>query len=107
MGGGPSRLYSALAQTLSNNSPGSLAHQAPPYPRNQGSLTPPEPADPPELLRECEEALRDRPPRPHRGFVCLAGDSAPNRPIRVMQWNILAQGKKYSVVTTRGRSPLN
>lgn len=51
------------------------------------------PLDPVELLRECEEALRDRPARFHRKFINLNdGDSAPSSPIRVMQWNILAQG---------------
>lgn len=50
--------------------------------------------DPAELLRQCEEALRDSPPRFHRKFTHLNdGDSAPSSPIRVMQWNILAQGR--------------
>lgn len=42
-----------------------------------------------ELLRECEAALRGRPPRFHRQFV-RCGDG-PGDAIRVMQWNILAQ----------------
>lgn len=51
------------------------------------------PHDPAELLRQCEEALRDRPARLHRKFTQLDdGDSAPSSTIRVMQWNILAQG---------------
>lgn len=51
-------------------------------------------SDPVELLRQCEEALRDRPPRFHRKFTHLGdGDSAPSSTIRVMQWNILAQGR--------------
>lgn len=51
-------------------------------------------SDPVALLRQCEEALRDRPPRFHRKFIHLNdGDSAPSSPIRVMQWNVLAQGR--------------
>lgn len=51
-------------------------------------------SDPVELLRQCEEALRDRPPRFHRKFTHVSdGSSAPSSPIRVMQWNILAQGR--------------
>lgn len=58
--------------------------------QNGSSVRPP---DPEELLRQCEEALRDRPPRLHRQFVHLNnGNGAPNSPVRVMQWNILAQG---------------
>lgn len=53
--------------------------------------------DPDQLLRECKEALHGRPARPHRDLVHLKG-AAPcsekqSPPIRVMQWNILAQGK--------------
>ncbi|XP_036933933.1 nocturnin [Acanthopagrus latus] len=51
--------------------------------------------DPDQLLRECEEALQRRPARPHRDLVYPNG-MAPchhmrSPPIRVMQWNILAQ----------------
>ena len=53
--------------------------------------------DPDQLLRECEEALQRRPARPHRDLVYPNG-MAPchhmrSPPIRVMQWNILAQGR--------------
>lgn len=51
------------------------------------------PPDPDELLRQFEEALRDRPSRFQRKFIHPSdGDSASSSPIRVMQWNILAQG---------------
>ncbi|CAB1327370.1 unnamed protein product [Coregonus sp. 'balchen'] len=104
MGSGASRLYSSLAQTLVNNNNTTTTtplahHQDPQHP----SPSPGEhPADPLELLRECEEALRDRPPRLLRAFICPGegeadreeGDnSATQRTIRVMQWNILAQGE--------------
>ncbi|XP_046900531.1 nocturnin isoform X2 [Hypomesus transpacificus] len=92
MGGGAARLYSALAQPLDlapSDHP-SPAYQDP----HSGCLTPPEPADPLDLLRECEEALRDRPPRPLRAFSSARDADthpSPNGSIRVMQWNILAQ----------------
>ncbi|XP_029932900.1 nocturnin-like isoform X1 [Myripristis murdjan] len=105
MGGGATRLYSALTQTLSSSSSRPLplpqSHLAPhQHPdvdldpafcqERQGS--PVCPPDPLVLLRQCEEALRDRPPRFHRKFIHPShGDSAPSSPIRVMQWNILAQ----------------
>lgn len=55
------------------------------------------PPDPEELLRQCEEALTDRPPRFDRKFVHIGdGDGAPSSVIRVMQWNILAQGRVHS-----------
>lgn len=55
-------------------------------------------SDPVELLRQCEEALRDSPPRFHRKFTHVGdGGSAPSSPIRVMQWNILAQGRLHLV----------
>ncbi|KAL1023858.1 hypothetical protein UPYG_G00047410 [Umbra pygmaea] len=87
MGDGASRLYSSLVY---NNSP--LAHHRDTY----ASSDVQSPAvDPLELQRECEEALRKRPPRPHRAFICPreedAGQSATSWNIRVMQWNILAQ----------------
>lgn len=61
-------------------------------------------SDPVELLRQCEEALRGRPSRFHRKFTHLNdGDSAPSSPIRVMQWNILAQGRllQSNLITLR------
>lgn len=50
-----------------------------------------EQADPDALLRECDEVLRNRPPRLHRDFVRIRASSLQNEPIRIMQWNILAQ----------------
>lgn len=53
------------------------------------------PSDPEELLRRCEEALADGPPRFHRKFTCLSdGDGASSSLVRVMQWNVLAQGMR-------------
>lgn len=53
--------------------------------------------DPDQLLRECEEALQRRPARPHRDLVYPNSMAhchhMRNPPIRVMQWNILAQGR--------------
>nr|XP_015091249.1 nocturnin [Vicugna pacos] len=89
MGNGTSRLYSALAKTLNS----SAASQHPEY------LVAPdpehlEPIDPKELLEECRAVLHTRPPRFQRDFVDLRADcpSSHHPPIRVMQWNILAQG---------------
>lgn len=52
--------------------------------------------DPDQLLRECEMALQNRPARPHRDLVYPNGMTPcphKNNPsIRIMQWNILAQG---------------
>ncbi|KAM4603415.1 nocturnin [Polymixia lowei] len=105
MGGGVTRLYSALTQTLSSSSSRPLPlsqHHLDPYQPTDSDLDPALcqerqgssvcPPDPLELLQQCEEALRDRPPRFHRNFIrCSDVDSAPSSPIRVMQWNILAQ----------------
>ncbi|CAJ1052950.1 nocturnin-like isoform X1 [Xyrichtys novacula] len=103
MGGGATRLYSVPTPMLSNSSPLPLppSHLGPCQPvgtnldpvfcqeQKGSSLCPPDPVD---LLRQCEEALRDRPPRIHRKFTFLSdGDGASSSPIRVMQWNILAQ----------------
>ena len=96
MGNGTSRLYSALTKTLD----GSPAAQHPEY------LVAPdpeqlEPIDPKELLEECRAVLHTRPPRFQRGFVDLRADgpSSSHAPIRVMQWNILAQGTPACAVT--------
>lgn len=88
MGNGTSRLYSALAKTLNS----SAAAQHPEY-----LVTPDtehlEPIDPKELLEECRAVLHTRPPRFQRDFVDLRADGPSSHPpIRVMQWNILAQG---------------
>ncbi|XP_028816672.1 nocturnin isoform X2 [Denticeps clupeoides] len=83
MGSGSSRLFGTLAQTLSSTSPA------------QAHLDPDdyecEPADPELLLRECGEALRNRPARLQRSFISLREHTKHAQPIRVMQWNILAQ----------------
>ncbi|XP_034395648.1 nocturnin-like isoform X1 [Cyclopterus lumpus] len=98
MGGGATRLYSALTQT-SSSSP--LPLPASPQPADttldpafcQGQNTSPVcPSNPVELLRQCEEALGDRAPRLHRTFTHVNdGDGVPSSSVRVMQWNILAQ----------------
>ncbi|XP_042611323.1 nocturnin-like [Cyprinus carpio] len=78
-----SRLFSTLAQTLSSAALTDPHVDADDYEYEQ--------ADPDALLRECEEVLRNRPPRMHRDFVTTRAGSLQNTPIRVMQWNILAQ----------------
>lgn len=60
------------------------------------------------LLRECEEALQRRPARPQRDLVYL-NCMAPCRrkhstSIRIMQWNILAQGRRSQLVDIRAFS---
>lgn len=105
MGGGATRLYGSVA--LSGGPP------VPPNPDRDLCQVSLEPAacrpmsadaqgvclpqqrrsDPLELLRQCEEALGEGPPRLHRTFTSLSdGGNGPGPPIRVMQWNILAQG---------------
>ncbi|KAM7418525.1 hypothetical protein PAMA_015911 [Pampus argenteus] len=104
MGGGATRLYGALTQTLSSSShnlPRPPSHLDPHQPvdinldpdLSQGQKGSPVcPPDPDELLRQCSEALRDVPPRFHRKFICPSnGNSTSNSPVRIMQWNILAQ----------------
>ncbi|XP_017287963.1 nocturnin-like isoform X1 [Kryptolebias marmoratus] len=104
MGGGATRLCTTLIQTFKSSGaplplPSSYLdpHQAaltnldPDFCLKGSSVCPP---DPVELLHQCEEALGDRPPRFVRSFVPLTdgnGNSATSSPIRVMQWNILAQ----------------
>ncbi|XP_029367268.1 nocturnin-like isoform X1 [Echeneis naucrates] len=104
MGGGATRLYSAVTRALSSSSsavPLPPSHIDPDQPAGtnldpefcqEQRASPVCPLDPVELLRQCEDALGDRPPRFHRKVVHLNnGDSAPSSPFRVMQWNILAQ----------------
>ncbi|KAM3842721.1 nocturnin [Diretmus argenteus] len=87
-----SRLFSSLAQLSS----ASLA-QPDLYP-DQDQEGPAQ-ADPDQLLKECEEALRRRPARPHRDLVYPSSPAPRNHnhkhnhnpSIRVLQWNILAQ----------------
>ncbi|EHB12701.1 Nocturnin [Heterocephalus glaber] len=94
MGNSTSRLYSALAKTLNS----STASQHPEY------LVSPdpehlEPIDPKELLEECRAVLHTRPPRFQRDFVDLRAECPSSHPpIRVMQWNILAQGRLDALV---------
>lgn len=85
MGNGTSRLYSALTKTL--NSSTASQYLESPDPEHL------EPIDPKELLEECRAVLHTRPPRFQRDFVDLRTDCPSSHPpIRVMQWNILAQG---------------
>ncbi|XP_037327394.1 nocturnin-like isoform X1 [Pungitius pungitius] len=95
MGGGATRLFSPLTQSSSSSAlalpPPADTNLDPAFCQGQKAspLCPPSPA---ELLQQCEEALRGRPPRLHRKFTHLNdGDGVPSRSIRVMQWNILAQ----------------
>ncbi|XP_026112308.1 nocturnin [Carassius auratus] len=78
-----SRLFSTVAQTLGSATLTDPHVEADDYEYEQ--------ADPDALLRECEEVLRNRPPRMHRDFVRTRACSLQNTPIRIMQWNILAQ----------------
>uniref|UniRef100_A0A8C5M2T2 Nocturnin n=1 Tax=Leptobrachium leishanense TaxID=445787 RepID=A0A8C5M2T2_9ANUR len=83
MGNSTSRLYSALAKTLSSSTALSQ-HEEYLQPSDH------EPLDPKDLLEECQVALQDRPARLHREFVQLQSDIR-SPTFRVMQWNILAQ----------------
>ncbi|XP_053559645.1 nocturnin isoform X2 [Bombina bombina] len=88
MGNNTSRLYSALAKTLSS----STAVSQPQDFFEQSDYEHLDPLDPKNLLEECQIALQDRPPRLCREFVSLRNNfSSQNQPFRVMQWNILAQ----------------
>lgn len=94
MGGRTSRLFGTLAQSLNS------------VPLAQPDLYPEESSDQDldlselnldQLLRECEEVLQRRPARPSRDLVYPSGTASRhhkhNSSIRVMQWNILAQGR--------------
>ncbi len=82
-----SSLYSSLAKTVSR--------PALPHPcdstHNPGTDLDQDPADPLQLLQECREVLRDRPAQLQRAFV-QTGHGDARQTIRVMQWNVLAQG---------------
>lgn len=81
-----SRLFGTLAQSL-NSAP--LGHIELDLEQNLTET------DPDQLLRECEEALQRRPARPHRDLVFPNGAVPLHKhdpSIRIMQWNILAQG---------------
>lgn len=90
-----SRLFGTLAQSLTS------APLAQPDPFLEKNLDQ-DPdldlvaTDPDQLLRECERALQKRPARPHRDLVYPNGMTPcphkSNSSIRIMQWNILAQG---------------
>ncbi|XP_036372407.1 nocturnin-like isoform X2 [Megalops cyprinoides] len=88
MGSSTSRLYSALAQTLSS-APTARAAACPEEEEEEEVDV--EPCSPDDLLKECEEVLRNRPARLHRSFIFPKDPAPQNRPIRVMQWNVLAQ----------------
>lgn len=78
-----SKLFSTLAQSLSSAALTDPHVDADDYEYEQ--------ADPDVLLRECGEVLRNRPPRLHRDFIMTRACSLQNSPLRIMQWNILAQ----------------
>ncbi|XP_053114551.1 nocturnin isoform X2 [Hemicordylus capensis] len=81
------QFISALAKTLSSGAVSK--HQEYLEQTDQELL---DPIDPKELLEECQVVLRKRPARLQRDFVDLRTNFARNhQPIRVMQWNILAQ----------------
>ncbi|XP_053487815.1 nocturnin isoform X1 [Ictalurus furcatus] len=83
MGSSSVRFFSSLAQSLSS---APLEHT-----HTDAEECEPEPVDPETLLRQCEEVLRKRPPRPNREFIRTRTSATHEPQIRVMQWNILAQ----------------
>ncbi|XP_059821192.1 nocturnin-like isoform X4 [Hypanus sabinus] len=89
MGTSATRLYSTLAPTITDNGiPQTQEEYA-----VETNLEPVDPTDPNDILKECQRILENRPPRLKRDFLHLrkssqAGDC---RPIKVLQWNILAQ----------------
>ncbi|KAM6971795.1 nocturnin [Aplochiton taeniatus] len=99
-GGGATRLYSTPTKPLSSSTSG-VPLSCPALDPNQAYSKPreeeeneevQEPLDLVGLLKECGEALRNRPVRFRRKMVCQnQANSAPTRTFRVMQWNILAQ----------------
>lgn len=105
-----SRFFGTLAQSLTSTP---LEQREEYLEKNPGQDQALDPdlieTDPELLLRECEEALQRRPARPHRDLVylnCMAPCRRKHSPsIRIMQWNILAQGKhfylKFSCVVVR------
>ncbi|KAG8453906.1 hypothetical protein GDO86_000507 [Hymenochirus boettgeri] len=89
MGNTTSRLYSALAKTLSS----SAAVSQPQEYLDSTEHVQLEPLDPKDLLDECRVALQDRPARFNREFISLKNElcNLQQPSFRVMQWNILAQ----------------
>ncbi|XP_067899916.1 nocturnin-like [Heterodontus francisci] len=88
MGTSTNRLYSALAPTVTDNGI--------PQPQDyvvKTDLEPVDPTDPNDLLKECQKVLENRPPRLQRHFLYLRKNNlaSDSRPIKVLQWNILAQ----------------
>jgi len=97
MGGSSGRLFGTVARVLNSTpltQPVPYLEESPDQDLDQ-DLTE---VDPHQLLRECEQALQRRPTRPHRDLVypvVTALCSHKNGPtVRVMQWNILAQGRE-------------
>ncbi|CAL8264376.1 unnamed protein product [Lota lota] len=95
MGASSSRLFSTLSQPVSTGGPLARA-QLYPHPDQETHAEVDAQANPEQLLRQCEEALRSRPARPQRALVsthapasCCHHSAEPR--VRVMQWNILAQ----------------
>ncbi|XP_072351676.1 nocturnin isoform X1 [Scyliorhinus torazame] len=88
MGTSTNRLFSALAPALTDNG----IPQAQEY-GVETDLEPVDPTDPNDLLKECQKALENRPPRLQRDFLYLKKSNlaSDSRPIKVLQWNILAQ----------------
>ncbi|XP_061440950.1 nocturnin isoform X2 [Rhineura floridana] len=87
MGNSTSRLYSTLAKTWST---GVVSKHQEYLEQTDPDLL--DPIDPKDLLEECQIVLQKRPARLQRDFVNLRTSFARNhQPIRVMQWNILAQ----------------
>ncbi|XP_078532903.1 nocturnin isoform X1 [Lissotriton helveticus] len=88
MGNSTSRLYSALSKTLNSSAVPQPQEQLQ-NPQDEDEL---DPIDPKDLLDECQEILKARPARLQRNFVNLRSlSSGDQHPIRVMQWNALAQ----------------
>lgn len=108
-GSSSSRLFGTLAQTLSSPgiplalpaALGGVATEGAEGEEGADEVDACDQLDPDLLLRECEEKLRNRPARWHRRFVHSRAHLNPQPhthphipaapPIRVMQWNILAQ----------------
>ncbi|XP_037112966.1 nocturnin isoform X2 [Syngnathus acus] len=104
MGGRATRLYSALAHTISSSDASShrvplpLTHLDPYQPADatldpdfcqEQNGSPLSPLNAAEVMRQCEVALGDGAPRFHRNFIRHSNGNGHS--IRVMQWNILAQ----------------
>lgn len=95
MGSCSSRLFGAMSPAL-NSAPQAQPDQYFKECPDQDSDKDPVELDPDQLLNECKEVLQRRPARPHRDLVhprsTVRYSHKHNPTIRVMQWNILAQG---------------